>query len=66
MAIDRVFTTPTVSVDQYRYEELIRAEFKAEQYRKELQRLGEYDYLVNIIEATEIEIINEENKEEEN
>lgn len=56
MGVDRVFTTPTVVVDQSRYEELIQAELKAEQYKKELQRLGEYDYLINIIEATNVDI----------
>lgn len=55
MGVDRVFYTPTVSVDQGRYEELIRAELKAEQYREELKRLGEYDYLINIIETTPVE-----------
>lgn len=64
MAVDRVFYTPTVQVDQARYEELIKAEQKAEQYKKELERLGEYDYLINIIEATEI--VDETIKEEEN
>lgn len=55
MGMDRAFFTPTVSLDQSRYEELIRAEQKAEQYREELKRLGEYDYLINIIETTSIE-----------
>lgn len=55
MGVDRVFYTPTVSVDQGRYEELIKAEQKVEQYREELKRLGEYEYLINIIEATPIE-----------
>lgn len=55
MGVDRVFYTPTVSVDQGRYEELIKAEQKAEQYREELKRPGEYEYLINIIEATSIE-----------
>lgn len=64
MAVDRVFYTPTVQVDQARYEELIKAEQKAEQYKKELERVGEYDYLINIIEATEI--VDETIKEEEN
>lgn len=47
------FQKPTVEIDQDRYEELIKAEQKAEQYKQELKRLGEYDYLINIIEATE-------------
>lgn len=55
MGIDRAFCTPTMTIDQSRYEELIRAEQKAEQYREELKRLGEYEYLINIIEATPIE-----------
>lgn len=55
-----LFQTPTVEVDLNRYEELIRAELKAEQYKKELQRIGEYDYLIDIIEATEVEKENEE------
>lgn len=55
MAIDRIINTPTITVDQDRYEELIRAELKAEQYKKELERLGKYKYLIDIIEATEIE-----------
>lgn len=63
MAVDRVFCTPTVQVDQSRYEELIKAEQKAEQYKQELKRLGEYDYLINIIEATET-VDEEEIKEE--
>lgn len=61
MGIDRAFTTPTVSVDQDRYEELIKAELKAEQYKKELARLGEYNYLINIIEATDVAEEREEN-----
>lgn len=68
MAIDRAFITPKMEIDQERYEELIRAELKAEQYKKELQRLGEYDYLINIIEAIEVntkELVSEnENKNE--
>ena len=60
MGLDRVIYTPTVQIDQVRYEELIRAELKAEQYKKELQRIGEYDYLIDIIEATEVEKENEE------
>lgn len=54
MGVDRAFFTPTVQVDQARYEELIKAEQRAEQYKQELTRLGEYEYLINIIEATEI------------
>lgn len=55
MAFDRAFITPKMEIDQSRYEELIRAELKAEQYKKELQRIGEYDYLINIIEATDVD-----------
>lgn len=58
------FEKPTVEIDQDRYEKLLRAELKAEQYRKELQRLGEYDYLINIIEASEIEPEKTENVKE--
>lgn len=54
-SLDRVFSTPKMEIDQERYEELIRAKLKAEQYKKELQRLGEYDYLINIIEASDVE-----------
>lgn len=66
MALDRVFNTPKMEIDQERYEELVRAELKAEQYKKELQRIGEYDYLINIIEATEtvMEIKNESEEKE--
>ena len=52
-----LFQKPTVEIDQDRYEELIKAEQRAEQYREELKRLGEYDYLINIIEATPIKDI---------
>lgn len=52
MGIDRIINTPKVEIDQDRYEELIKAELRAEQYKNELIRLGEYDYLINIIEAT--------------
>lgn len=55
--------TPTVEIDLNRYEELIKAEQRAEQYKQELTRLGEYEYLINIIEATEI-VDEEKNKEE--
>lgn len=58
-----LFQTPTVEIDQYRYEELIKAELKCEQYKQELKRMGEED-LINIIEGTEI-VYEEENKEEE-
>lgn len=61
-----LFQTPTIEIDQYRYEELIKAELKAEQYKKELQRLGEYDYLINIIDATEIEKESKNKESEEN
>lgn len=64
MAIDRVFSTPTITVDQDRYDELVKAELKAEQYKNELKRIGEYDYLINIIEVTEVQE-NVENKKEE-
>ena len=68
MAIDRAFITPKVEIDQERYEELVKAELKAEQYKKELQRLGEYEYLINIIEATDVDTkeltIQNENKNE--
>lgn len=59
------FQTPTVEIDQYRYEELIKAEQRAEQYKQEIKRLVGYDYLINIIEATEI-VCEKEIKEEEN
>lgn len=64
MAVDEVFITPKVEITQWRYEELVQAELKAKQYKDELKRLGEFDYLINIIEAS---VENEEeNKEEEN
>ena len=59
-----LFQTPTVEVDLNRYEELIAAELKADQYKKELQRMGDYDYLIRIIEATEVEEEKIENEEE--
>lgn len=59
-----LFQTPTVEVDLNRYEELIKAELKADQYKKELQRMGDYDYLIRIIEATEVEEEKIENEEE--
>ena len=61
-----LFQTPTMEIDQYRYEELIKAELKAEQYKKELQRLGEYDCLINIIDATEVEKESKNKESEEN
>lgn len=56
MAVDEVFITPKVEITQWRYEELVRAELKAKQYKDELKRLGEYDYLINIIEATDVDV----------
>lgn len=64
MAIDRVFSTPTITVDQDRYDELVKSELKAKQYKNELKRIGEYDYLIDIIEATEIQEKTENKKEE--
>lgn len=63
MGIDRIIQTPTMTIDQTRYEELLRAELKAEQYKKELQRLGEYNYLIDIIEATDVVIEKLESEE---
>lgn len=63
MGIDRIIQTPTMTIDQTRYEELLRAELKAEQYKQELLRLGEYDYLINIIEATDVVIKKLESEE---
>ena len=54
----------TIEVDLDRYEELLQSELKARQYREELKRLGEYDYLINIIEA--IETVEEGEKNNEN
>ena len=54
------FQTPTVEIDQDRYEELIKAEQKALQYKRELEKFEDFDYLINIIEATENESVEEE------
>lgn len=59
-----LFEIPTVEISQRRYEELVKAEQKAEQYKEELTRLGEYNCLINIIEATKTET--KEIKKEEN
>ena len=65
MGMDRVFTTPTITVDQDKYDQLIRAELKAEQYKAALERrIEENQWLIDTIEATEIKV--KENKEEEN
>ena len=55
--------TGTFEVSKTRYEELVRAELKAKQYRIELEKMGE-ETLVGIIEATEVEyeIESEENE----
>lgn len=65
MALDRVFTTPRMEIDQSRYEELIRAELKCEQYKAEFERLNMCE-VVRIIEAKKLEVcINSENEEKE-
>lgn len=46
MAIDRVFSTPTVTIDQYRYEELVRHELQYEQYKQAAN-----EEIINIIET---------------
>lgn len=63
MAIDRAFCTPTMTIDQSRYEELIRAELKCEQYKTELEKQGNFD-IVNIIEAQKLEVCKKEESEE--
>ena len=47
MGLDRLINTPTMEIDQSRYEELIRNELKYEQY-KALTAVN----LVDIIEAS--------------
>lgn len=67
MAIDRVFSTPTITVDQDRYDELVKAELKAEQYKNELQRIGNHDNLIKVIEAEKnvlVGIVEDQNKNE--
>lgn len=67
MAIDRVFNTPTITVDQDRYDELVKAELKAEQYKNELERIGNHEQLIKIIEAEKnipVGITENENKKE--
>ncbi len=46
MAIDRVFSTPTVTIDQDRYEELVRHELQYEQYKQAAN-----EETINIIET---------------
>lgn len=57
MALDRVFSTPKVEVDQDRYEELIRHELQYEQYKQQADT-----QIIEIIE-TNIEIKLEESEE---
>lgn len=61
MGVRGIFDKITVEIEEHRYKQLIQAELKAEQYKKELARLGEYDYLINIIEATDVAEEREEN-----
>lgn len=58
MAIDRVFNTPTVTIDQSRYEELIRHELQYEQYKQAADK-----EIINIVETninTELLVESEE------
>lgn len=50
MALDRVFTTPKMEIDQSRYEELIKAELKCEQYKAEFERQGQ-TVIIDIVES---------------
>lgn len=67
MGLDRTFCTPTITVDQDRYDELVKAELKAEQYKNELQRIGNHDNLIKIIEVEKnvpVGIVEDQNKNE--
>ena len=50
MGLDRLINTPTMEIDQSRYEELIRNELKYEQYKALVAK-----NLVDIIEIAEKE-----------
>lgn len=50
MVLDRVFTTPKMEIDQSRYEELIKAELKCEQYKSEFERQGQ-TVIIDIVES---------------
>lgn len=52
MALDRVFSTPTMIIDQSRYEELIRTELKCEQYKAEFERKADSN-IINVAQELE-------------
>lgn len=56
MALDRFLNTPTVTIDQSRYEELVKTELKYEQYKKAAPKL-----LQNVIEIDNNTGENDEN-----
>lgn len=60
MALDRVFNTPKVEIDQDRYEELIRHELQYEQYKQQVDA-----QIMEIIE-TNIDTKLEESEENKN
>lgn len=57
MALDRVFNTPKVELDQSRYEELIRHELQYEQYKqaidKEIKTIIEIHNNINVLNESE-------------
>ncbi|MFR8144780.1 MAG: hypothetical protein ACLU84_06870 [Clostridia bacterium] len=63
MALDRVFSTPKMEIDQERYEELIRAELKCKQYKAEFERQGQ-TVIIDIVESKKLEVcVNTESEE---
>lgn len=46
MGLDKILNTPKVTIDQSRYEDLIKKELKYEQYKKRADR-----YIIGLIEG---------------